>query len=113
MKIIDLESFNEEMDNDRDVVKMVISELINAIDNQIPRMRALIEERKYLVLGREAHSIKGGARNVMAERLEYASADLEKCVLNEVPEEILASLELFTSEFNLFKVYTTRELSTN
>lgn len=110
MDIMDLNSFLDEMDHDDDVVSMIITELINALKEQIPQMTILLENRDYEVLSREAHSIKGGARNVMAEGLEYCSVELEKAVLAQDNSNILKFIEELKYEFKRFKDFAIANL---
>ncbi|OQY39015.1 MAG: hypothetical protein B6229_04635 [Spirochaetaceae bacterium 4572_7] len=83
MKIMELEEFIEEMDYDYEAVDMVVSEYIKALSRQLPLLDRLFEEHEYKVLSREAHSIKGGARNLMVPGLEDVSTSLESAALHE------------------------------
>lgn len=113
MKIMDLDSFLEEMDNDYDDVNMIVAEFTNSIEIQLPQMFKIIRDGDYHTLNREAHSIKGGARNIMAPGLEFAATDLEMSARNSDPrksEKFLNNLEM---EFIRFKRFISENLFIN
>ncbi|MBN2618902.1 MAG: Hpt domain-containing protein [Spirochaetales bacterium] len=101
--MIDIETFSEEMDNDREVIKLILTELISSIDMQIPLMRKHLQNNEFTALSREAHSIKGGCRNVMSEPLALAAENLEKTALNEISNDTLIALKDLTTLFEQFK----------
>lgn len=102
MEIMDLDSFLTEMDHDSDVVNMILTELIRSIDAQIPYIKSLLVVGDYSTLSREAHSIKGGARNIMAEGLEKASEKLEFCAKDENLEQVELALNNLIFEYDRF-----------
>ncbi len=113
MKIMDLNSFLEEMDNDYDDVNMIVSEFTNSIEKQLPQMLKIFKDGDYNTLSREAHSIKGGARNIMAPGLEFAATDLEVSATNKDPimsEKYINKLEV---EFIRFKRFISENLFIN
>lgn len=105
MEIMDLNSLLGEMDQDGDMVNIIVSEITDAIEKQIPHMKSLLRDGDYHTLAREAHSIKGGSRNVMAEGLELSSTALEiaaKSTNFDISNRTLVSLEY---EFRRFKFF--------
>lgn len=111
MEVMDLSSFLEEMDNDYDVVNMIIGEYISSLDEQIPLMKKLLNEKEYITISREAHSIKGGARNVMAQRLEEASCQLEQAAQREDDSAITENIMTLDKEYNIYKLFIKEHLS--
>lgn len=111
MNIINLVDFSDEMDNDDSVINMILLELKNAIEEQIPRMKSLIDNNKFETLGREAHSIKGGARNIMAEGLEKASSELEIAADSSDKVTISLAFSSLLNEFQRFKDYIKTNLN--
>ena len=109
MNIMDLDSLMNEMDNDIDVVNMLVTEFSSAINKQLPVIKKLFTNEDYNGISREAHSIKGGARNLMTEGLEIASKSIEAAVKNDDKEEILKSIGLLEKEYEHFKFF----ISTN
>lgn len=105
MDIMDLDSFLTEMDHDSDVVNMILTELVRSIDAQIPYMKSLLVVGDYKTLSREAHSIKGGARNIMAEGLEKSSEKLEFCAKDENLEDIEKALDHLVQEYEKFNEF--------
>lgn len=111
MEVMNLKLFLEEMDNDYDIVEMVISQYVSSLSSQLNHMHKLLEESAYSVISREAHSIKGGARNLMAPRLEKASMDLEELVSGKDPHKVEKGIEKLESEFIIYKDYIRENLS--
>lgn len=105
MNIMDFESFLDEMDNDYEVVNLVVNEFINSLDTQIFDMDLLLKSKNYTVLSREAHSIKGGARNLMAYRLEESAKNLEESVISQDPILISNNISRVIEEVEVFKNY--------
>ena len=103
MCIMELEEFIEEMGNDMDDVRLIIGEYINSVALQIPLMKDLIVSRDFTTLEREAHSIKGGARNVMAQGMEYAARDLEMSARESRSEECELYLSVLFEKFGDFR----------
>lgn len=77
MNIMDLDSFLAEMDGDINDVKMIVSQFVTSIKDQIPLIEEYISVNNYSSITMEAHSIKGGARNIMAIDLELKAEALE------------------------------------
>lgn len=111
MEVMDLSSFLEEMDNDYDVVNMIIGEYISSLDEQIPLIKKLLSEKEYETLSREAHSIKGGARNVMAQRLEDVSYKLEESAQKKDDSAISEHIVSLDRECSIYKIFIKEHLS--
>ena len=111
MKEMELEEFLEEMDYDLDIVNMVISEYIASLNSQIPKLDRLFKARDYTVITREAHSIKGGARNLMAPELEDVSAHLEQAAKNHDDSEIARYLITLQDKSKSYELYVKENLA--
>lgn len=116
MEIMNLKMFLEEMDNDYEMVEMIVNQYIESLEKQLIKMKDLLGkdthngESIYIVISREAHSIKGGARNVMAPRLERVSKELEEKSAtkdNNVIKKIIDELEI---EYNAYKTFVLNNL---
>lgn len=113
MKIMDLNLFLEEMDNDYDDVITIVNEFTRSLTSQLPMMEQLYRDKDFPVLTREAHSIKGGARNIMAQGLEFAATDLETAAKGsdiELCEKYLFNLE---AQFIRFRKFVSSNLLVN
>lgn len=113
MEIMDLKSFIEEMDGDYDDVNMIVTEFTHCVELQIPLMLSLFNSSDFMTLSREAHSIKGGARNIMAPAMEFAAEDLEKSSKNADSELSLKNIHNIEIEFIKFKKYISENLFIN
>lgn len=107
MNIMDFDSFLEEMDGDLDAVNMIVGELVKAIKTQLPIMSDLYTNKDYHTLNREAHSIKGGASNLMAfdlgavaKQLEFAAADQNDVLIERYMASLIVEFENFKSYVN-------------
>lgn len=110
MNIMDFDSFLDEMDNDIDVVGVVVSEFINSLDVQLLDIDNYIKNGNYIILSREAHSIKGGARNLMADRLVSCSESLEIAAKNGDATSAKKNLDRLNEEVKLFKEFITDKI---
>lgn len=111
MEIMNLKMFLDEMDNDYETVEMIVSQYITSLEEQLKNMKKLLDESSYSVLSREAHSIKGGARNLMAPRLEKVSMELETLIAGQDRGKITKGIENLESEFLIYKDYVKDNLS--
>ncbi len=110
MMIMNLDGFIQEMDNDIEDVNFIISELISTIVIQIPDMELYLKNEDYSSLSREAHSIKGGARNIMANELALSAEELEVAAKNLNKEGSIAGLEGLNLAFNRFENFIRENL---
>ncbi len=102
---MDFDSFLEEMDNDIDIVGAVVKEFISSLDNQMLDIDNYIKNSNYIILSREAHSIKGGARNLMAYRLSTCAEFLEVAAKNSDKISAKKGLDKLNTEVALFKEF--------
>ena len=75
---MDLEAVVDEFMGKRDLVKEVAGRFIKDLRAQIEVIRRAIDDGRLEVIRAEAHSIKGGAANLTAQRLSKAAAELEQ-----------------------------------
>ncbi len=73
---LDLTGLAEEL-QDEEVARMIADGFLEQVEEQLPAMHRAFSEHDLETLAREAHSIKGGALNLMAARLGTAAKDLE------------------------------------
>ena len=111
MKEMELEEFLEEMDYDLEIVKMVVSEYISALNSQIPKLDELFKAKDYNVITREAHSIKGGARNLMAPELEDVSSHLEQAAKEHDDTAIARYLVTLQDKSKRYELYVKENLA--
>ncbi len=86
----------EEFDNDKEFLSELLNEFVIYVENQIIILRQAIVDNDFEIIKKEAHSIKGGAANIMAKQLSKIAKDLEEIGKVEdltYAEEILDKLE--------------------
>ncbi len=111
MEIMNLSLFLDEMDNDYDIVGNIVSQYILSISKQLENMNNLLLNRSYSIISMEAHSIKGGARNLMAPRLEQASKKLEEAAVDKDDIKIKKCIDSLNSEYIMYKNFILDNLS--
>ncbi len=67
-----------EFDGDKDFLLEVLNEFIKNIQNQLPKIKQAFVDGAAEVVEMEAHSIKGGAANLTADKLSKIAHELEK-----------------------------------
>jgi HPt (histidine-containing phosphotransfer) domain-containing protein len=94
LPVFDAEDFLRRMMGDESLVRKVLAAFLGDMPAQISKLRTLIAERAAEAAGKQAHTIKGAARNVggmalgeVAARIEAAgkTGNLE-AVIAELPE---------------------------
>jgi len=74
---MDVEKVVEEFEGDRDFCMAVLQEFIQNVESQRGVISRALAAGDAQTIGREAHSIKGGAGNLTAQNLAAAARDLE------------------------------------
>jgi len=75
---IDMVVALEEFDNDEDFLNEVLSEFLENVEEQLALIWTAIEDNDFDTIGKQSHSIKGGAANLTAMDLSNAAKNLEK-----------------------------------
>jgi CheY-like chemotaxis protein len=76
-KWIDIEKNIVELDGDAELFFSIMQEFLENAKNQVPLIEKAAENEEYEVLVRQAHSIKGGALNMISKPLAQAAEILE------------------------------------
>lgn len=101
----DVERYIKRMNGDKEIVKIIINGFIDQIEKQIPLMEKAIRENDPETLEREAHSIKGGALNIIADDLMSSAKDLEFASKEKIPAEATQLIENIKDKFAELKSY--------
>ncbi len=99
----DKKSMSEHLLDDACLVREVAESFAADVPRRIRSLRGHIETGNINDAGRQAHTIKGAAANVSAERLRVTAFDLEKAARDgdiETAEALIGQLE---AEFDLLK----------
>jgi HPt (histidine-containing phosphotransfer) domain-containing protein len=75
---IDLDRALNEFLGEKEILDDLPKEFIEKVYSQIESIRQATLNQDYKVIAREAHSIKGGAANLAADRVAGSASDLEK-----------------------------------
>jgi len=73
----------DEMEGKKDVVKNIIATFTSRLTEQMPTLKAALNQNNFDSLNKEAHAIKGGAMSIFADKLKDASEGLEACSLEK------------------------------
>ncbi|WP_022851092.1 ATP-binding protein [Limisalsivibrio acetivorans] len=76
-EVIDYQLALEEFENDSEFLNEVLTDFFHACTEQIEDMKLSLHKGEYTDIGKEAHSIKGGAANLHAGRLKSVAYKLE------------------------------------
>jgi HPt (histidine-containing phosphotransfer) domain-containing protein len=107
---IDLERAVCEFDADREFLKELLDGFLDNVRKQIEIIQRALEEGNSEAVRREAHSIKGGAANICADRMARMAFALERAGKSgtlDKGREMLAELQ---NEFICLADYARDEL---
>ncbi len=92
----------EDFDGDEQCVRKLIKYFIDSVKKQIIIMREASRTRDYKLIADEAHSIKGGASTIKADKISAIAVQIEEKVKKNEIEGIQNLLNEFEAEFNGF-----------
>ncbi len=107
---IDYEKALAEFGNDKKLFDEVFNEFIVSVDAQIKEISVAVKSENAAVVEAKAHSVKGGAANLLAPGLSFAAGQLEKAGREETFEKLGSILETLEYEFNRLKSYNTNNI---
>ena len=102
---IDYNTALDEFDNDKEFLDEVIYEFLKTVGNQIKQIEIAINAEDYGIIQKEAHSIKGGASNLMTDNLSKSAHELEIIGKAKDSNNVLPVLDKLKIEFDLLKTY--------
>lgn len=92
----------EEFGGDEQCVRKLIVYFMDNVKKQIVKMRAAAQAGDYKLIADEAHSIKGGASTIKADKLSIIAALLEAEIEKNEIKRLPDLLNEFEEEFNSF-----------
>jgi signal transduction histidine kinase/DNA-binding response OmpR family regulator len=110
---INFEKAVEEFMGKKAVLMRVLKGFLDNVNNQIRTIRQAISEGNAEVLGKEAHSIKGGAANLTANELSRSALELEKIGKSGSLEGGVEALKKFENDFFNLQAYAKEKLTMN
>ncbi|MBN2297255.1 MAG: response regulator [Deltaproteobacteria bacterium] len=93
----------DEFDCDKEFLMELLDGFIKNVREQVDTIRGAISRNDAEKVRTEAHSIKGGAANICAERLSAAASDLEKIGKSGNLENASEVLETLEKEFHILE----------
>ena len=103
---IDFKTAIEEFEGDKELVYEVLSTFIENVASQIGLMRQAINDQNTELIRKEAHSIKGGAANIVAKELSRTAYELEKSAKNAKLSECSIRLLDLEKSFMRLKLFS-------
>ncbi|MDJ0840727.1 MAG: ATP-binding protein [Acidobacteriota bacterium] len=76
---IDVQRAIEEFEDDRELVRRVLAEFCDGLNERLNIIEHALVDCDYETLSAEAHSLKGGCANICAEPMAQIAAELEDC----------------------------------
>ena len=80
---INIKKALQEFDNDLFFYKSISEDFLNSTKNKLIELEELINKQKFTDIFKHAHTIKGGAANIMAEKSQQYAENLEKAGRDE------------------------------
>jgi len=105
VKIIDVEKALKEFDNDEQFFNEVFGEFLLHVEKQLAIIKQAFDLNNYETIIKEAHSIKGGAANLVAMPLAKAASELENFGLSGNLDKGKIALDKLYYEFNLLEEF--------
>jgi len=96
---LDISRALEEFDGDRMLLMKLLKGFTEIVRSQITVIRKAISVGNMEVVRREAHSIKGGAANLLANKLSESALELEKQASTGVADGSVNSIDRLEKEF--------------
>ncbi len=102
---MDFEKALEEFEGDEAFLAEVLEGFRGNVKSQIKTIHQALTDGNVEVVGKEAHSIKGGAGNLTAEKLAGIARELEDKAKSGVLDGGFSLLERLEKEFQRLEVY--------
>jgi CheY-like chemotaxis protein len=108
---MDFERATDEFEGDKDFLMDVMTGFFDNIEIQIETIHQAISDGDSEKVWQEAHSIKGGAANLTAEKLSQTAFELETMGKSENLKESREALGRLKIEYNCLKSYASSRIS--
>lgn len=91
--------------NEKEVVVDVLKNFVDKVEKQIIKIESLISQNDFKAIQFEAHSIKGAAYNILANKLGDVARDIENAAKIENMNDIKSYHPILCNEFQNLKEY--------
>ena len=102
---MDYEQALKEFENDAPFLLQALEGFVAHVTGQLEALPGMIARNELATAREEAHSIKGGAGNLVAHDLSRAALALQLACETERPQTAQKALDQLTEEFSRFKKY--------
>jgi len=110
IKCFDRNTFIQKIDHDLQLYHELLDEFIQEVDDYLQDIEKSLQESDFAEIKINAHSIKGAAGSIEAQRLREAAYELEKAAGDQQLEAVSEAQLVVKMEFEFFKD-TVKELS--
>ena len=107
---MNFEQAHREFEGDKDFLKEVLTGFFNNAETQIETIHQAISNGDAEKVWKEAHSIKGGAANLRAERLSLTALDLETMGKSENLTGCIEALGRLKVEYDRLKAFASKNV---
>ena len=109
--VFNYQALLERFMGEKELILEVIPEFVQHVKEQLEKLKVSFKDKNFEQLEKEAHSIKGSARNMTADKVGYSSEKLEK-VCKEQDEQTASVLinQLYDDFQELIEVLSTAGL---
>lgn len=105
MEVINIKKALERLDGDRELLEDLWSVFLEYCPGQLARLKEAMALPDFAAAQKEAHSLKGAAANIGAERLQEAAFQVELASKDSDGEKVCRALEIFEKEFALVMAF--------
>jgi HPt (histidine-containing phosphotransfer) domain-containing protein/ActR/RegA family two-component response regulator len=98
--VLNVDDILDNLMGDYEILKEILNEFRNSIPQLIEKLKKYTAERDYRNIDDYAHSIKGAARNIGAERLGNSAYKLEMCGKQKEDENLDAYMHILSREYD-------------
>lgn len=110
-EIFDFVSFKKRMLDEEEIVKHIISGILDRMPGMIDELKEFIEQGDVNDAGRQAHKIKGAAANLGCELFRKAALRIELAAKSEGIDRITELMPNFEMEWDRLKTVLQEALS--
>ncbi|MCG8638063.1 MAG: PAS domain S-box protein [Desulfobacterales bacterium] len=103
---LDYKTVLDEFDNDKPFFTDVLKEFLSTMTGQFPVMENAVAEQDFEILRENAHAIKGGAANLLAQDLSSAASAMEEMSKTKNKEGLRSALDQILFEFARLKEFS-------
>lgn len=102
-KVFDQQALIERIDGDEELLETILEMFVENIPDRLDAIKTAIDNNDITLLKREAHSLKGAAATISADRITELAQQLEELKINGNLSKVKSILALLYLEFEQLK----------